>query len=41
MNICMPGACICDAREWPGDTDCFGNTEEDDERMRSEGLTLP
>lgn len=36
MNICMPGACICDAREWAGDTDCFGNTEEDDARMRSE-----
>ena len=24
MNICYPGACICDAAEWEGDTDCFG-----------------
>lgn len=24
MNICYPGACICDAAEWDGDTDCFG-----------------
>jgi hypothetical protein len=35
VNICSPGNCICDAREWPGDTDCFGNTEEDDERIMS------
>lgn len=34
MNICMPGHCICDAREWPGDTDCFGNTEEDDKKLK-------
>lgn len=25
MNICTPGNCICDAAEWPGDTDCFGD----------------
>jgi hypothetical protein len=30
VNICTPGNCICDAREWEGDTDCFGNTTEDD-----------
>lgn len=32
MNICSPGNCICDAREYDGDTDCFGNTAEDDRR---------
>lgn len=24
MNICTPGNCICDAAEWPGDTNCMG-----------------
>lgn len=33
MNVCRPGHCICDAREYEGDTDCFGNTAEDDERL--------
>lgn len=27
MNICTPGNCICDAAEWAGDTDCFGNVQ--------------
>lgn len=29
MNICLPGACICDAREWPGDTNCMGEIDCD------------
>lgn len=24
MNLCTPGNCICDAREWEGDTNCMG-----------------
>ena len=24
MNVCTPGNCICDAAEWPGDTNCMG-----------------
>lgn len=27
MNICMPGNCICDAREWEGDTNCMGEID--------------
>lgn len=30
MNICTPGNCICDAAEWPGDTNCMGEVEGED-----------
>jgi hypothetical protein len=39
MNICTPGNCICDAAEWPGDTNCMGEVVGVDPwQEASEGL---
>ena len=27
MNVCTPGNCICDSREWEGDTNCMGEID--------------